>query len=88
MPFGSNRYFEGVDGQPYCDVHIGVKGRAPHCAGCDGLIVGRCITALGRRYHPEHFICTFCRNALTRGVFKELDGRAYCNSCFRRLSGH
>lgn len=86
-PFGSSRYFEGADGRPYCEAHIRVKGRAAQCYTCNGPILGRIVNAMNRRFHPEHFVCSFCRRELVRTAFKELDGRPYCQACFGRLSG-
>ena len=83
----SGRCYEGSDGFPYCERHIVCEGRSPQCAGCGGPILGRCVSAMSRRYHVEHFVCTFCRQPLLRGAFREFEARPYCCACFIRLGG-
>jgi len=34
------------------------------CTACDKPIVGQVVTALGRTWHPEHFVCAHCRHEL------------------------
>ncbi|OON20099.1 LIM domain protein, partial [Opisthorchis viverrini] len=49
---GSN--FHEVDGYPFCEAHF-YQRRGLLCYACSKPITGRCVNALGRRYHPEHF---------------------------------
>lgn len=46
---------------------------------------GRCITAMGRKYHLEHFICSYCTRQLHSGTFKEYQSKPYCHPCFIKL---
>ena len=46
---------------------------------------GRCITAMGRKYHVEHFICSYCTRQLHSGTFKEYQNKPYCHPCFVKL---
>ncbi len=46
---------------------------------------GRCITAMGRKYHVEHFICSYCTRQLQNGTFKEYQNKPYCHPCFVKL---
>ncbi len=46
---------------------------------------GRCITAMGRKYHVEHFICSYCTRQLQNGTFKEYQNKPYCHPCFIKL---
>ncbi len=57
------------------------------CASCGGLIEGRCITAIYRKFHPEHFVCSYCLKQLNSGTFKEASDKPYCKECFIRLYG-
>ena len=57
------------------------------CAACSQPIYGRCITAMFRKFHPEHFVCSFCLRQLNRGTFKEKGEKPYCHECFNRLFG-
>jgi len=85
MPFTGGSYFEH-EGQPYCEVHYHAR-RGSLCAGCQTPITGRCITAMGQKYHPEHFVCSFCLKALKKGTFKEQSDKPYCHACFNKLFG-
>ena len=51
------------------------------------FFAGRCITAMGQKYHPEHFVCSFCLKALKKGTFKEQSDKPYCHACFNKLFG-
>lgn len=41
--------------------------------------------ALGKKFHPEHFVCSFCMNVLAGGKFSEKNGKAYCGECHGKL---
>ncbi|KAL7715452.1 Paxillin [Entamoeba marina] len=45
------------------------------------------ISAIGQRFHPEHFVCSFCVTPLTENSFKENAGKPYCFNCFGKLFG-
>ncbi|XP_075710100.1 paxillin [Rhinoderma darwinii] len=82
-PFVNGSFFEH-DGQPYCEVHYHER-RGSLCSGCQKPITGRCITAMGKKFHPEHFVCAFCLKQLNKGTFKEQNDRPYCQNCFVKL---
>jgi len=85
QPFADGNFFEH-EGQPYCETHFhALKGSL--CAGCSKPISGRCITAMFRKFHPEHFVCSFCLKQLNKGTFKEKGEKPYCHECFNRLFG-
>ncbi|KAB1253841.1 Paxillin [Camelus dromedarius] len=48
-------------------------------------IPGRCITAMAKKFHLEHFVCAFCLKQLNKGTFKEQNDKPYCQNCFLRL---
>jgi len=83
VPFGNGNFFEH-DGLPYCETRFHAH-RGSLCAGCHKPVTGRCITAMYRKYHPEHFVCTFCQCQLNKGTFKEENDKPYCHPCFVRL---
>jgi paxillin len=62
-PFGPGFYnFEGL---PYCEKHYLEKMGIPICGGCNQPITqGQFLTALNKKWHPEHFVCTFCMSPL------------------------
>lgn len=43
------------------------------------------VTALGKVWHPEHFVCTECETELGNRNFFEKDGRPYCESDYFTL---
>jgi paxillin len=83
MPFSGGSFFDH-EGQPYCETHYHQK-RGSLCAGCHKPIGGRCITAMFKKFHPEHFVCAFCLKQLNKGTFKEQNDKPYCHSCFEKL---
>jgi len=85
QPFEDGNFFEH-EGAPYCETHFAaLKGSL--CAGCSKPISGRCVTAMFRKFHPEHFVCSFCLKQLNKGTFKEKGEKPYCHECFNRLFG-
>ena len=46
-----------------------VKSPSPRhvCFGCNSAIEGRCVTALFKKFHPEHFVCSYCLAQLSQG---------------------
>ncbi|XP_041350215.1 paxillin-like isoform X2 [Gigantopelta aegis] len=84
-PFGGGSFFDH-EGLPYCETHYHAK-RGSLCASCQKPITGRCITAMFKKFHPEHFVCAFCLKQLNKGTFKEQADKPYCHPCFVKLFG-
>ncbi|XP_019936298.2 leupaxin [Paralichthys olivaceus] len=82
-PFTDGCFME-LDGRPLCSLHFHSR-QGTLCGGCDQPIMGRCISALDRKFHPEHFVCAFCLRQLSQGIFKEQRGKPYCSACFNKL---
>ncbi|KAF5401703.1 Paxillin a [Paragonimus heterotremus] len=82
----SGSTFHEIDDLPYCDSHYYTR-RGLLCIACSKPITGRCVNALGRRYHPEHFTCAYCLQPLQTGTFKEHSNKPYCHQCFEQLFG-
>lgn len=83
QPF-TNGCFMEIDGRPLCSVHY-YSRQGMLCGGCGEPITSRCIAALNRKFHPEHFVCAFCLRQLNHGIFKEQNGKPYCSTCFSKL---
>ena len=82
-PFNGGAFYE-KDGKPYCEAHY--HGASVNvCDGCKGAITGRCVDALGKKYHPEHFLCNYCMNPLSGGGYTEQNGKPYCQACYANL---
>ena len=48
------------------------------CAACEDPIHGKVCNALGRAFHPEHFLCSICDEELFSKTFYEREGKAFC----------
>uniref|UniRef100_A0A8B9NFA5 Leupaxin n=1 Tax=Accipiter nisus TaxID=211598 RepID=A0A8B9NFA5_9AVES len=81
--FASGSFFE-LQGRPYCELHFHQR-QGNICHGCSHPVTGRCITAAGRKYHPEHFICAYCLGQLQKGTFREHGDKMYCRACHDKL---
>lgn len=40
------------------------------------------LSALGKQWHPEHFVCKVCEKPITGSTFNEKDGHPVCSPCF------
>ncbi|XP_046393234.1 PDZ and LIM domain protein Zasp isoform X6 [Ischnura elegans] len=61
--------------------------RIPLCGMCGSQIRGPFITALGKTWCPDHFVCVQegCRRPLQDIGFVEEQGRLYCEYCFEKF---
>uniref|UniRef100_A0AC34FL83 LIM zinc-binding domain-containing protein n=1 Tax=Panagrolaimus sp. ES5 TaxID=591445 RepID=A0AC34FL83_9BILA len=82
--FAGGAFFEH-DGAPFCEQHFHQQ-RGSLCNECKKPISGRCVSAMGNKFHPEHFVCTYCSKELTRGTFKEANKRPYCHKCYGKIN--
>jgi paxillin len=80
---GHKNFFER-SGKAYCenDYH---DLFSPRCGYCNGPIKERCINAMGRQFHPEHFVCAECGKSFGDDGFHEKNGHALCKEDFFRL---
>ncbi|CAJ0943162.1 unnamed protein product, partial [Mesorhabditis belari] len=78
--FDGGSFFDH-QGAPLCEQHYHEK-RGSLCSVCRQPISGRCVSAMGLKFHPEHFRCTYCARQLTKGIFKEVDRKPFCHKCY------
>jgi paxillin len=78
--------FFDFGGKPYCDLHYHQQ-TGSLCGGCNKAVTGKCVDALGKKWHPDHFVCAFCMNPLAAGSFTENGNKAYCRDCHGKLFG-
>ncbi|KAM7410028.1 hypothetical protein PAMA_001477 [Pampus argenteus] len=76
--------FMVLDGRPLCSLDFHSR-QGTLCGRCREPIMGRCISALDCKFHPEHFVCAYCQQQLSQGVFKEKAGKPYCSTCYNKL---
>lgn len=58
---------------------------APKCGKCDSAIVGECVNALNKQYHPACFLCHHCKQPIGGTQFHLEDGNPYCENDWRQL---
>jgi len=78
-PFRGGNFVE-QDGKAYCDDDFN-ELYGPKCATCLKPITDKCINAIGKVYHPEHFFCAGCGTELRGKPYKEDEGEPYCLTC-------
>ncbi|KAF9285524.1 hypothetical protein BGZ88_009502 [Linnemannia elongata] len=59
--------------------HVGGGSSLFVCASCDEPISGTMITAMGKRWHSDHFVCSVCDLNLEHVQFFHKDGQPYCH---------
>ncbi|KAJ1345374.1 hypothetical protein BSLG_000887 [Batrachochytrium salamandrivorans] len=57
------------------------------CYACRRPIVGRSKSAIGKIYHPEHFVCWKCDKPFDGAPHFELQSRPYCEAHYKELTG-
>ncbi|XP_067949220.1 LIM and senescent cell antigen-like-containing domain protein 1 isoform X2 [Watersipora subatra] len=63
------------------------KAGVPICGACRRPIEGRVINALGKTWHPEHFVCAKCEKPFHGSRHYERRNLAYCQMHFHQLFG-
>jgi hypothetical protein len=58
---------------------------APPCSKCNGKIKGDCLNAIGRKFHPECFKCTYCGKLFGNSPFFLEEGEPYCEADWNEL---
>jgi len=74
------------EGNLYCQEDY-LKLLRNTCASCHKPILGRSVTALGKVWHPDHFVCFSCHEPFAGSNFYEHDGKPYCEVHFTQNFG-
>lgn len=74
------------EGKLFCSLCY-AKVKLKYCFACKLPIEGRAISALGKSWHPEHFVCSVCEVPLGNVKWYEHKGQAYCETHYHRLIG-
>lgn len=81
---GALEYME-QHGLPYCETHFWAQF-GQQCAGCGSVIQGDSVFALGKYWHPDHFVCAATGKEFENGEFFVRDGKPYCKEAFERVA--
>lgn len=76
--------FVEEQGKLYCE-HCYESYMAPICRKCGHRIKGDCLNALEQTWHPECFVCTYCKSAFGNSSFYLEDGMPYCEKDWNEL---
>ena len=60
----------------------------PICGACRRPIEGRVVTALGKHWCVEHFVCAKCEKPFLGNRHYERKGLAYCETHYHQLFGN
>ncbi|XP_023320569.1 PDZ and LIM domain protein Zasp isoform X4 [Eurytemora carolleeae] len=58
---------------------------APDCEKCRKKIVGNCLKAMGKNFHPDCFCCAYCGVQFANSPFYLEDGLPYCETDWNEL---
>ncbi|CAN7997194.1 unnamed protein product [Ixodes hexagonus] len=76
-----------VKGDLYC-LRCHDKMGIPICGACRRPIEERVVTALGKNWHVEHFVCAKCEKPFLGHRHYEKKGLAYCETHYHQLFGN
>lgn len=79
-----NQGFIEEGGKLYCEKDYN-KYFAPHCETCKQPISGPCVQAVGKTFHPEHFVCSHCGRTIGSAGFNVDRGKPYCQEDYNKL---
>ncbi|KYR01436.1 PH domain-containing protein [Tieghemostelium lacteum] len=57
----------------------------PVCPGCNNNVMYRCVNAMGKKWHPDHFVCKECQLPLVGSLYFEKNGFPYCQHDYMKL---
>ncbi|KAH7645847.1 LIM zinc finger domain containing stck [Dermatophagoides farinae] len=76
-----------IKGELYC-LRCHDKMGIPICGACRRPIEERVVTALGKQWHVEHFVCAKCEKPFFGHKHYEKKGLAYCETHYHQLFGN
>jgi len=80
-------YFANEMNELYC-LRCHDKMGIPICGACRRPIEERVVTALGKHWHVEHFVCAKCEKPFLGHRHYEKKGLAYCETHYHQLFGN
>lgn len=71
------------NGKFYCETHYHTVASS-FCI-CGTAIQGQFVNALGKKWHPNCFVCAHCKKSLAGGSYAEVENQVYCPECDEKL---
>lgn len=62
-----------------------VSNGAIICAGCEDIIIGRILSAAGKRWHPACYLCSSCKTPLEFVSSFAHDSKPFCHLCYHEV---
>ncbi|CAO3668519.1 unnamed protein product [Rhizopus microsporus] len=84
-PFQEDSSFLEHDGHAYCEKDY-YKKFGKKCKGCEEVITGDFLVALGGEWHKECFVCSDCGAAFSSRTFLIRNGKPYCEAHYDSIS--
>ena len=82
--FAEDEQYFLQDSLPYCGKDW-YSLFSPKCHACKGNLKDSMIEAIGRKYHPEHFVCYRCGVPLVGLSYSECHGEPHCENCADKI---
>ena len=74
------------EGSPYCHEDF-MDTFAHRCAGCKDPVFGAHLTALGKHWHVDCFVCTTCKDPFEAGKYFTHANKPYCSTHYHDKVG-
>ncbi|XP_054279215.1 leupaxin-like [Macrosteles quadrilineatus] len=87
QPLKDAKYIQ-EDGKPYCEKDWKALFQTPNqpkCAQCNSPIQDTVVTAMGKTWHKDHFVCTHCKKPFKDSKFLTENGLPYCEADHKAL---
>ncbi|KAI9205477.1 uncharacterized protein BJ171DRAFT_61645 [Polychytrium aggregatum] len=78
--------FKEHEGKLYC-LEDYALATTQTCDTCKQTIIGRSVAALGKVFHPEHFVCSECQQPFAGTSFWEHEMQVYCETHYNERIG-
>lgn len=82
-PFDEETSFLEHNGYAYCEADY-YKQFGKACKGCEEIITGDFLVALGGEWHKECFVCADCGGAFASSTFLIKGGKPYCEEHYHQ----
>lgn len=86
-PFDEESNFLEHEGYAYCEKDY-YKQFGKTCKGCEEIITGDFLVALGGEWHKECFVCADCGGTFHSSTFLIKGGKPYCEEHYDRQRNH